>query len=153
MNPNEPQNTPAPEQPQTQPQPQNTEAQAFTPQPPVVEPQSAVPATQPSTQPAAPEVSAPTEPQPTTAPVPAIPAATSAHRVNKVAYILLTFFVGAFGVHRFLRGQIGLGLVMLFFGWLTFGIWWLVDFIISLTKLSVYPGDDYEFTADGKFTM
>lgn len=73
-------------------------------------------------------------------------------KINKVAYILLTFFLGCFGVHRFMRGQIGLGIVMILFGWLTFGIWWLVDFIISLVKLSAYPGDDYIFTADGRFT-
>ncbi len=139
MNPNEPQNTPAPEQPQAQPA--HTEPQGLTPQPPVIGSQPATPEAQPLVQPAV----APA--------VPAIPAATSAHRVNKVVYILLTFFLGGLGVHRFLRGQIGLGLLMLFFGWATLGIWWLVDFIISLTKLSAYPGDDYEFTATGKFTI
>ena len=72
--------------------------------------------------------------------------------VNKVVYIVLTFFLGFLGVHRFMRGQIGLGIVMILFGWLTLGIWWLVDFIISLAKLSAYPGDDYVFTADGRFT-
>lgn len=72
-------------------------------------------------------------------------------RVNKVAYILVTFFLGGLGIHRFMRGQVGIGVVMLLFSWLTFGIWWLVDFIISLTKLSVYPGDDYLFTPDGRF--
>lgn len=73
-------------------------------------------------------------------------------KINKVAYVLLTLFLGGLGVHRFMRGQIGLGIVMILFGWLTFGIWWLVDFIISLVKLSAYPGDDYIFTADGRFT-
>ena len=73
-------------------------------------------------------------------------------KINKIAYILLTFFLGFLGVHRFMRGQVGLGILMLLFGWLTFGIWWLVDFIISLTKLSVFPGDDYVFTPDGRFT-
>lgn len=73
-------------------------------------------------------------------------------KINKVAYILLTFFLGFLGVHRFMRGQIGLGILMILFGWLTFGIWWLVDFIISLVKLSSFPGDDYIFTADGRFT-
>ncbi len=74
-------------------------------------------------------------------------------RVNKIAYVLLTFFVGALGVHRFMRGQIGLGILMLLFGWwATLGIWPLVDFIISLVKLSAYPGDDFIFTPDGRFT-
>ncbi|MEI7918418.1 MAG: TM2 domain-containing protein [Candidatus Saccharibacteria bacterium] len=72
-------------------------------------------------------------------------------RINKIAYILLTFFFGFLGVHRFMRGQVGLGVIMILFGWLTFGIWWLVDFIISLVKLSSYPGDDFVFTPDGRF--
>lgn len=72
-------------------------------------------------------------------------------KVNKIAYILITFFLGGLGVHRFMRGQVGLGILMLLLGWLTFGIWWLVDFIISLTKLSAYPGEDYIFTSDGRF--
>lgn len=72
-------------------------------------------------------------------------------RINKIAYILLTLFLGFLGVHRFIRGQIGIGIIMLLFVWWTLGIWWLVDFIISLTKLSSFPGDDYIFTADGRF--
>src|SRR3990167_8718865 len=36
-------------------------------------------------------------------------------KVNKILYILLTFFLGFLGVHRFLRGQIGLGIVMILF--------------------------------------
>lgn len=72
-------------------------------------------------------------------------------KVNKVAYVLLTFFLGGLGIHRFMRGQVGLGILMLFFGWVTLGIWWLVDFVISLVKLPAYPGDDFIFTADGRF--
>ena len=72
-------------------------------------------------------------------------------RVNKVLYVLMAFFFGAFGVHRFLRGQVGLGIVMILISWLTLGIWPLVDFIISLVKLSSYPGEDYVFTPDGRW--
>lgn len=72
-------------------------------------------------------------------------------RVNKVVYVLLTLFLGYLGVHRFLRGQIGLGILMILIGWATFGIWWFADIIISLVKLSDYPGDDFIFTPDGRF--
>lgn len=71
--------------------------------------------------------------------------------VSKVLYVLMAFFFGALGVHRFLRGQVGLGILMIFVAWLTLGIWPLVDFIISLVKLSSYPGENYVFTPDGRW--
>lgn len=48
------------------------------------------------------------------------------------------FLFGGIGVDRFMRGQIGLGIVKILLGWLTLGIWPLVDFIIALVK--VYGG-------------
>ena len=49
-----------------------------------------------------------------------------------VAAILLCFFLGAFGVHRFYVGKIGTGILMLItFG--GFGIWVLIDFILIVT--------------------
>ena len=73
-------------------------------------------------------------------------------RVKKVLYVLMAFFFGGLGVQRFLRGQVGLGVLMILVGWwITFGIWPLVDFIISLVKLPVYPGEEYVFTADGRW--
>jgi len=73
-------------------------------------------------------------------------------KVNKIVYILLAFFLGGIGVHRFMRGQVGLGILMIITAG-GFGVWTLIDFIISLVKLSSYPGDDYIFTADGRFTQ
>ncbi|NCU29211.1 TM2 domain-containing protein [Candidatus Saccharibacteria bacterium] len=79
---------------------------------------------------------------------------TDRREVNKILYILLTFFVGALGVHRFMRGQVGLGILMLLLGWwITVGIWPLVDFIISLVKLPKFPGENYVFTPDGRWAQ
>ena len=56
-------------------------------------------------------------------------------KINKHIFVWVgTFVAGGFGVDRFLRGQIGLGIVKLLFGWVTLGIWPLVDFIIAVSK-------------------
>jgi TM2 domain-containing membrane protein YozV len=75
--------------------------------------------------------------------------------MNKHVHVwVFTFLLGAFGVDRFVRGQIGLGVLKLLLGWGTFGIWALVDWIIGLVK--AYGGayaNTEEFTfIDGKYS-
>jgi TM2 domain len=45
---------------------------------------------------------------------------------------VLGFFLGGLGVDRFYLGNIGMGVAKLLVGWLTLGIWPLVDWIIIL---------------------
>lgn len=61
-------------------------------------------------------------------------------KVNKLAYVLLAFFLGGIGGHKFYSGKIGTGIVYLIFSW-TFipSMIAFVEFIIALTK----PSDEY----------
>ncbi len=50
---------------------------------------------------------------------------------SRLVVVILSFFFGGLGVHRFYLGKIGSGLAMLFtFG--GFGIWSLIDFIMAV---------------------
>ena len=50
-----------------------------------------------------------------------------------MAALILSIFVGTFGVDRFYLGKIGTGILKLVtFG--GFGIWWLIDVILIATK-------------------
>jgi hypothetical protein len=46
---------------------------------------------------------------------------------------ILGFFLGGLGVDRFYLGNTGMGVAKLLLGWLTIGIWPLIDWIIILT--------------------
>ena len=48
--------------------------------------------------------------------------------MSKTAAIVITFFLGGLGVHRFMAGKVGTGIVWLLTGG-CFGIGWLIDFI------------------------
>ncbi len=50
---------------------------------------------------------------------------------NRLVTLVLCWFLGVLGVHRFYVGKVGTGLLMLFTGG-GFGVWWMIDFIMLL---------------------
>ena len=55
--------------------------------------------------------------------------------INKNVYVwLYAFLLGGFGVDRFMRGQIGVGVAKLLLGWMTLGIWGVVDWVIAMVE-------------------
>ena len=48
---------------------------------------------------------------------------------NWVVTLLLCFFFGYLGIHRFYVGKVGTGILMLLTGG-GFGIWWIIDLIM-----------------------
>ena len=60
--------------------------------------------------------------------------------VNKLAYVLLAFFVGSFGIHKFYAGKTGMGILYLLFCWTGIpGIVGVIEAIMALIK----PADAY----------
>ena len=71
-------------------------------------------------------------------------------RIDKNIFLLVgTFLFGSFGVDRFMRGQILVGVVKLLTLGLS-GIWTLIDFIYALAMYSKYK-EEFIFGDDGNY--
>lgn len=69
-------------------------------------------------------------------------------RKNFIVAVLLSFFLGTFGIDRFYLGHIGLGVAKLLLSWATFGVWQLIDLIlIAMRKVndSQFEWDDIQY--------
>ena len=68
----------------------------------------------------------------------AYPSIVAIQTKSPVTVILLSIFLGGLGVDRFYIGDIGLGVAKLLLGWLTFGIWPLIDIFLCYKKAKEY---------------
>jgi hypothetical protein len=64
---------------------------------------------------------------------------------SRTVAAILGFFLGMLGVDRFYLGNIGMGVAKLLVGWLTLGIWPLIDWIVILVG-SAHDGQGLKVT-------
>lgn len=62
-------------------------------------------------------------------------------RVHKIAYVLLAFFLGGLGVHKFYAGKIGKGFLYLIFSWTT--IPEIIGIVEAIHTIFTKKADEY----------
>lgn len=65
---------------------------------------------------------------------PAMSNTTNVQHINPVLYTIIVFFFGLFGVHKFIVGSIGMGILYFCTGGL-FGIGWIIDLIKAINSI------------------
>jgi len=60
--------------------------------------------------------------------------AVRTRKINAIAYLVITVLVGWLGIHRFYRGQIGLGILYLLTAGIL-GIGWIIDIVLAIIWL------------------
>ena len=53
---------------------------------------------------------------------------------NPIVILIISIFLGTLGIDRFMIGDIGLGVCKLLIGWLTLGIWYIIDIFLCYKK-------------------
>jgi TM2 domain/Protein of unknown function (DUF2510) len=90
------------------------------------------PTAAPAAPPAAPQFVQPVAVYAAVPPVVLVAAYGTVSPKSRTVASILGFFLGGLGVDRFYLGNIGMGVAKLLLGWLTVGIWPLIDWIIIL---------------------
>ncbi len=83
--------------------------------------------------------------RPKTPPAPPLQYGSRVSPKSRTVASILGFFLGGLGVDRFYLGNIGMGVAKLLLGWLTLGIWPLIDWIVILAG-GAHDGDGLPVT-------
>ncbi|MBI4330904.1 MAG: TM2 domain-containing protein [Chloroflexi bacterium] len=70
---------------------------------------------------------------------------------SRLAFVLLSFFLGGFGVHRFYAGTIGTGVIMLIMGIVGAATAWIMVGLFQLIPVGMWALIDFVFGIAGRF--
>jgi TM2 domain-containing membrane protein YozV len=61
--------------------------------------------------------------------------------VNKILYIVLAFFMGYLGIHKFIIGKVTVGIIYIVIGLFTFFVIVSILVLIDIIKVATLPAD------------